>query len=205
MVAGMQEELNALQPELKKKSKETEEMLIEVNKDRASADEKKEIVAVEEAKVKKSADEVQEKFEKRISPLEDQIVRRSSHPKHTHVHGRTCPTCTTCACTMHAHLHTYAPVHVHMGTCMHKGHTEVHACLCLWDARRMHLESQGMLDTLHEKLTTHMDSVMEERTSALQAAMEEAGCSRFALKEPTRLLKRHIVVSGDLTSRDGAM
>jgi len=59
MVAGMQEELNALQPELVKKSKEAEEVLIQVNKDRAIANEKKKTVAVDEAAVKAKAESVQ--------------------------------------------------------------------------------------------------------------------------------------------------
>merc|ERR1719424_2412453 len=55
----MQEELNALQPELAKKSKEAEEFLIQVNKDRGVADEKKKKVAVDEAAVKAKAEAVQ--------------------------------------------------------------------------------------------------------------------------------------------------
>ena len=59
VVEGMRAELDELQPVLEQKSKETEAMLIQVNKDRADADEKKKVVAKEEAAVKKTADEVQ--------------------------------------------------------------------------------------------------------------------------------------------------
>eukprot|EP00966_Prymnesium_polylepis_P177035 4100056-Prymnesium_polylepis.1 len=59
MVAGMEQELNALQPELAAKSKEAEQVLIQVNKDRAIADEKKKKVAVDEAAVKAKAESVQ--------------------------------------------------------------------------------------------------------------------------------------------------
>ena len=43
MVQGMQEELNALQPELEKKTKETESTIITVTKEKADADKKKAI------------------------------------------------------------------------------------------------------------------------------------------------------------------
>jgi len=58
LVQGMQEELNALQPELKTKSAEAEAMLIQVNKDQTEANKTKATVAVEEAKVKKTAEDV---------------------------------------------------------------------------------------------------------------------------------------------------
>ena len=59
LVDGMQAELTELQPILVVKSKEAEEMIIQVNKDAAIAAEKKEKVAKDEAAVKKIADEVQ--------------------------------------------------------------------------------------------------------------------------------------------------
>ena len=59
LVDGMQAELTELQPVLVVKSKEAEEMIIQVNKDAAIANTKKEQVAKDEAAVKKTADEVQ--------------------------------------------------------------------------------------------------------------------------------------------------
>ena len=59
IVTNLEAELTELQPILEVKSKETEALLIQVNKDRAAADEKKAIVSKEEAAVKKTADEVQ--------------------------------------------------------------------------------------------------------------------------------------------------
>ena len=59
LVDGMQAELTELQPVLVIKSKEAEEMIIQVNKDQALASEKKAKVAQDEAAVKKIADEVQ--------------------------------------------------------------------------------------------------------------------------------------------------
>ena len=59
MVQNMQEELAALQPELEKKSAETNVLIEQVTKDSQAAAEKKAKVAVEEAAVKKTAEEVQ--------------------------------------------------------------------------------------------------------------------------------------------------
>jgi dynein heavy chain len=59
MVDGMQKTLTALQPELERKSKETEVMIIQVNKDRVEADKTKAQVAKDEAAVKEVADKVQ--------------------------------------------------------------------------------------------------------------------------------------------------
>ena len=51
IVTNLEAELTELQPILEVKSKETEALLIQVNKDRAAADEKKAIVSKEEAAV----------------------------------------------------------------------------------------------------------------------------------------------------------
>jgi len=59
MVQGMQEELAALQPELEQKTKETNVLIEQVTKDSKIAAEKKATVAVDEAAVKKTAEEVQ--------------------------------------------------------------------------------------------------------------------------------------------------
>jgi dynein heavy chain len=51
MVQGMKEELNALQPELERKTKETESTIITVTKEKADADKIKATVAIEEKQV----------------------------------------------------------------------------------------------------------------------------------------------------------
>ena len=58
MVQGMKEELNALQPELERKSKETESTIVTVTKEKAEADKIKATVAIEEQQVSKTAAEV---------------------------------------------------------------------------------------------------------------------------------------------------
>jgi len=59
LVQGMQEELAALQPELEQKTKETNVLIEQVTKDSKIAAEKKATVAIDEAAVKKTAEEVQ--------------------------------------------------------------------------------------------------------------------------------------------------
>ena len=58
MVQGMKEELNALQPELERKTKETESTIITVTKEKADADKIKATVAIEEKQVSETAVEV---------------------------------------------------------------------------------------------------------------------------------------------------
>merc|ERR1740130_2085595 len=58
MVHGMREELNALQPELERKTRETEATIISVTKEKGDADKIKATVAIEEQQVSKTAEEV---------------------------------------------------------------------------------------------------------------------------------------------------